>query len=386
MQLEIARELVAASPSETVLKTPLVGSSARMRMVYALIAKLADSNATVLITGESGTGKELVARAIHELSHRREQCFVPVNCGAIPEELLESELFGHVRGAFTGALNARQGRFQLAHGGTLFLDEIGEMSAKLQVKLLRVLQEQQFEPVGSDHASQVDVRVVAATNRDLRAAVQAGKFREDLFYRLNVLPLELPSLRERVGDIPQLIRYFLQLHGSRKGRAALRVDAAALELLERYRWPGNVRELENLIERLVVMNEDGTIRAGELPDYIVQNSVPQHQRSATGMALPLEGVDLDGFLERIENGFIQQALKRTRGNKTSAAELLNLNRTTFIERLRKKGMLQTMRRSPAELAAQRSPAVQAESAPNFSAWNSEAGLLPDWQELSDLTI
>ena len=206
-----------------------------MKIVHAVIAKLANNNATVLISGESGTGKELAARAIHELSPRRGQSFVPVNCGAIPEELLESELFGHVRGAFTGALNARQGRFQLAHGGTLFLDEIGEMSPKLQVKLLRVLQEQQFEPVGSDHGVQVDVRVVAATNSELRAAVREGKFREDLFYRLNVLPLELPSLREREGDVPLLIGYFLQLHGSRKGRAVLRVETPTLELLEKYR-------------------------------------------------------------------------------------------------------------------------------------------------------
>ena len=188
-------------PNESAAMNPLVGNSPKMRQIHALINKIADSNSTILITGESGTGKELAARAIHELSPRREQPFVPVNCGAIPEELLESELFGHVRGAFTGAVNSRQGRFQLANGGTLFLDEIGEMSPKLQVKLLRVLQERQFEPVGSDRAVQVDVRVVAATNRDLHVAVREGKFREDLFYRLNVLPVQLPALREREGDI-----------------------------------------------------------------------------------------------------------------------------------------------------------------------------------------
>jgi transcriptional regulator with PAS, ATPase and Fis domain len=384
MQLEIAREFFSTPARETDMNTPLVGASAAMRMVRALIAKLAGNTATVLITGESGTGKELAARAIHDLSSRRGQSFVPVNCGAIPEELLESELFGHVRGAFTGALNARQGRFQLAHGGTLFLDEIGEMSAKLQVKLLRVLQEQQVEPVGSDHAVQVEVRVVAATHRDLRAAVQQGRFREDLFYRLNVLPLELPSLRERDGDIALLIRYFLQLHGSRKGRGVLRVDALALELLEKYRWPGNVRELENLIERLVVMNDDGVIRAAELPDYVVHNSVPQHHHGAGDVSLPLEGVDLDGFLERIENGFIQQALKRTRGNKTTAAELLNLNRTTFIERLRKKGMLQAARRP--EAGARQNPPPLVESAPNFTSWNSTAPAFADQQSLADVTV
>ena len=232
MHLEMSRELPNQANNFGTLSLPLVGSSPRMRIVRALIAKLAGNNSTVLITGESGTGKELAARAIHEMSPRREHPFVPVNCGAIPEELLESELFGHIRGAFTGAVNARQGRFQLANGGTLFLDEIGDMSPKLQVKLLRVLQERQFEPVGSDHSMQVDVRVLAATNRDLRVAVREGKFREDLFYRLNVLPLELPSLREREGDIPVLIHYFLHRHGQRKGKRLLQLESPAMAALE----------------------------------------------------------------------------------------------------------------------------------------------------------
>ena len=346
MQLEIVQPVTKGPPVDIALTNPLVGNSPCMRVVRSLIEKIANSNSTVLITGESGTGKELAARAIHENSPRRDQPFVPVNCGAIPEELLESELFGHVRGAFTGAVNARQGRFQLANGGTLFLDEIGEMSFKLQVKLLRVLQERQCEPVGSDHPVQVDVRVVAATHRDLRVAVREGRFREDLFYRLNVLPLELPSLRMREGDITLLIRHFLKLHGRRKGKAALEVDAAAMALLECYNWPGNVREVENLVERLVVLNEGGLIRVSDLPDYVANNSMPQHQKTAE-VSLPDQGVDLDGLLERIENGFIQQALERSRGNKTMAAELLNLNRTTFIERLRKKGMLQPGRRNVA---------------------------------------
>ncbi len=243
-----------------------------MGMARALIARVAANDSTVLITGESGTGKELAARAIHNLSCRREQAFVPVNCGAIPEELLESELFGHVRGAFTGAVNGRQGRFQLANGGTLFLDEIGEMSPKLQVKLLRVLQEHECEPVGSDHAVQVDVRVVTATHRDLRLAVHEGRFREDLFYRLNVLPLELPSLREREGDVALLIGYFLDVQGRRKNKKILQVENAAMSALERYSWPGNVRELENLVERLVVLNDDGVIRPSDLPDYILNNA------------------------------------------------------------------------------------------------------------------
>jgi transcriptional regulator with PAS, ATPase and Fis domain len=344
MELEINQRAAIDSQLNYILENSLVGNSPRMRIVRALISKLAHSDSTVLITGESGTGKELAARAIHEISARRGQAFVPVNCGAIPEELLESELFGHVRGAFTGAMNARQGRFQLAHGGTLFLDEIGEMSPKLQVKLLRVLQERQFDPVGSDHAVQVDVRVVTATNQDLRVAVHEGKFRGDLFYRLNVLPLELPPLRDREGDIGLLVRHFLSLHGRRNGKAMLQVDSTAMTVLEKYHWPGNVREVENLIERLVVLSENGTIRTDDLPDYVVNNSVLQHQ-SSTQVTLPEQGVDLDGVLERIENGFIEQALQRSRGNKTIAAELLKLNRTTFIERLRKKGMLQTARRN-----------------------------------------
>ena len=343
MEFEASPRLTEESAEGSLAMNPLVGNSPKMRQVHSLINKVADSNSTILITGESGTGKELAARAIHELSPRREQPFVPVNCGAIPEELLESELFGHVRGAFTGAVNSRQGRFQLANGGTLFLDEIGEMSPKLQVKLLRVLQERQFEPVGSDRAVQVDVRVVAATNRDLHVAVREGKFREDLFYRLNVLPVHLPSLREREGDVPLLVKHFLTLHGLRKAKRAARVEPEAMAVLEKYRWPGNVREVENLVERLIVLNEDGVIRVNELPDYVIQNGSSDQ---SAGAALPASGMDLDRYLEKIENGFICQALERARGNKTLAAGMLNLNRTTFIERLRKKGLLTSARQNP----------------------------------------
>ncbi len=382
MQLDFSQHPSTATRNIDDIDQPLVGASAPMRVVHSLIAKLANNNATVLITGESGTGKELAARAIHELSARRDQPFVPVNCGAIPEELLESELFGHVRGAFTGAVNARQGRFQLANRGTLFLDEIGEMSPKLQVKLLRVLQERQCEPVGSDHAVEVDVRVIAATHCDLRSGVREGKFREDLFYRLNVLPLELPSLREREGDVALLVHYFLKMHGRRKGKAQLNIEAPAMAALENYFWPGNVREVENLIERLVVLNEDGSIRAGDLPDYVVNNLHSEPKRG-NEVVLPHDGIDLDGILERIENGFIQQALQRTRGNKTTAAELLNLNRTTFIERLRKKGMLQTARRAPAVASgATLLPSPEA----NFTSWNAVASLFADGQSLADVTV
>ena len=350
MHLKAEQRFMEESAEEKIPTHGLVGTSPKMRAVHALIGKIASSNSTVLISGESGTGKELAARAIHNLSPRKNEQFVPVNCGAIPEELLESELFGHVRGAFTGAINARQGRFQLANGGTLLLDEIGEMSPKLQIKLLRVLQERQFEPVGSDRATQVDVRVVAATNRDLHVAVREGKFRDDLFYRLNVLPLQLPSLREREGDTLLLVRHFLEVHGHRKGKAVTQVDDEAMQVIVNYRWPGNVREVENLVERLIVLNEDGVIRLSDLPDYIIHNMPPQ-QAATSNVSLPATGVDLDGFLETIENGFIQQALQRSRGNKTLAAGLLNLNRTTFIERLRKKGLLNSARQNTLPLEA-----------------------------------
>jgi transcriptional regulator with GAF, ATPase, and Fis domain len=319
----------------------LVGQSASMRRVFELTSKLALSDATVLISGESGTGKELVARTIHALSPRASQPFVPVNCAAIPEELLESELFGHVRGAFTGAINARLGRFQLANEGTLFLDEIGDMSPKLQVKLLRVLQEREFEPVGSDKPVRVDVRVVAATNRDLLLEVKERRFREDLFYRLNVLPIHLPPLRERIGDIPLLVAHFLAWHSQKKGRTVERIEHKALEQLEMYGWPGNVREVENLIERLVILNEDGVIRYRDLPEHIRSGHTNRSEDTplARTLRLPAEGIDLNGVIQKIENGLILQALVRTRGNKTLAAELLRLNRTTLIERMRKKGLL-----------------------------------------------
>jgi DNA-binding NtrC family response regulator len=254
---------------------------------------------------------------------------------------MESQLFGHEKGAFTNAIERHVGCFEQADGGTLFLDEITEMSAEVQPKFLRVLEEGEVRRVGATSTIPVSVRVVAATNRFPSAAVKEGKLREDLFYRLGVFHLELPPLREREGDIPLLIRYFLQLHARRKAKRALRVESSAMGALERYSWPGNVREMENLMERLVVLSDDGVIRIGDLPGYIIHhNSVSQHDKS-TEVSLPSEGLDLDGVLEKIENGFIEKALQRARGNKTMAAKLLKLNRTTFIERLRKKGMLQS---------------------------------------------
>ena len=338
MELHVTELLGEESEESLGTSGPLIGKSQAMLQIFELAMKLARSTATVLVGGESGTGKEMIARTIHNLSPRATRPFVPVNCGAIPEELLESELFGHTRGAFTGASTARQGRFQLAHGGTLFLDEVGEMSAKLQVKLLRVLQEQEFEPVGSDKSVRVDVRVIAATNRDLQVAVKEGRFRGDLFYRLHVLPITLPPLRERHTDIPLLMAHFLLLHSRKKDRTVERLERDALSHLERYGWPGNVRELENLVERLVVLNDDGVIRTSDLPDYVRDycDSTRQENSFLPPLTLPVEGLDLDSLLQELENDFILQALSRTRGNKTLAAELLRLNRTTLIERMRKR--------------------------------------------------
>jgi transcriptional regulator with PAS, ATPase and Fis domain len=330
----------------------MVANSQVMREIFDLILKLADSDANVLIMGESGTGKEMVANAIHHMGGRVAQPFVPVNCAAIPEELLESELFGHVRGAFTGAINARQGRFQLAHNGTLFLDEVGDMSQKLQVKLLRVLQERVFEPVGSDKAVRVDVRVVAATNRELNQAVAEGAFREDLFYRLNVLPVYLPPLRERREDVPLLAAHFLSLQSRKKNKAIHTIEDDALDLLKGYDWPGNVRELENLIERLVVLNDDGVIRAKDMPAYLREKRAAKNELDAR-MALPIDGVDLDALLKIIEADLMRQALSRTGGNKSRAAELLRLNRTTLVERLRRQEMAQGARQFALPLASVR---------------------------------
>jgi transcriptional regulator with PAS, ATPase and Fis domain len=330
----------------------MVAGSEIMRDIFSLIMKLADSDANVLIMGESGTGKEMVAHAIHQLGTRAAQPFIPVNCAAIPEELLESELFGHVRGAFTGAINARQGRFQLAHNGTLFLDEVGDMSQKLQVKLLRVLQERVFEPVGSDKAVRVDVRVVAATNRELNQAVSEGAFREDLFYRLNVLPIYLPPLRERREDIPLLVAHFLDLQSRKKGKSIRAIEDEALAVIKTYDWPGNVRELENLMERLVVLNEGGVIRAKDLPGYLAEKRAAKNEFDAK-MALPLDGVDLDALLKIIEGDLMHQALVRTGGNKSRAAELLRLNRTTLVERLRRQEIAQAARQFAPQLASVR---------------------------------
>ncbi len=313
----------------------IIGKSDAIARVLGVIERVSDTESTVLITGESGTGKELVARALHYNSRRSERPLVTVNCGAIPEELLESELFGHVKGAFTNAVRHREGRFALAHGGTIFLDEIGDMSPTLQVKLLRVLQERTFEPVGSSKTTKVDVRVIAATHQDLGALIEQRRFREDLFYRLNVLPIEVPALRERIDDLPLLIHHFLDLARQERGCRVQAVTDDAIQRLMDYPWPGNVRELENLIERLTVLVGEGEIGVEDLPPHVRAEPMPQ----SWAPRVPSTGLDFNAVVGSVEADLIEQALEQTHWNKNRAAQLLGLNRTTLIEKIKKRGIV-----------------------------------------------
>ena len=353
------------------------GNSAPVRRIRKLIEQVAAFDTTVLVTGESGTGKEVVARAIHDASARRDRPFVAVNCGAIPSELLESELFGHEKGAFTGAITARRGRFEMADGGTLFLDEIGDMPLQMQVKILRVLQERTFERVGANRSSHCDVRIIAATHRNLEEAIDKGTFREDLYYRLNVFPIEMPPLRERTEDLPVLIDDLVHML-DRSGQGRVRFTADAVHALRSYRWPGNVRELANLIERMAVLYPNAAVDAACLPkrycaDAAVLRDSLEVRREATGGAvvfptvaassvvastvvpvvansetvvrtlpqlddLPAEGVNLKDHIEAIELSLIRQALAQAGGVVAHAAKLLNTRRTTLVEKLRKYGL------------------------------------------------
>jgi DNA-binding NtrC family response regulator len=330
----------------------IIGKSRPMKLLFQLLETVAPTSSTILITGETGTGKEVVSRAIHHNSPRRMHRFVALNCSAIPETLLEAELFGHVRGAFTGAVGNRQGRLEQAHKGTLFLDEVGTMSPALQMKLLRVLQEREFERVGDSHTTKVDVRVIAATNNDLARMVAEGQFREDLFYRLNVIPVQLPPLRDRKEDIALLVQHFLERFqrerhtgperrsadravppASGERRSSLTVSQEAMRRLMAYQWPGNVRQLENAVERAVAFAAGrGQIDVGDLPVEIQQAQEPT---LASTVALPEDGVDLDVFIANIERELIQRSLERTGGNKGQAARLLNLKRTTLVEKLKR---------------------------------------------------
>ena len=310
----------------------VIGDSDALTTLFDVVDRVAPSLCTVLITGESGTGKEVVANAVHRASARADKPFVVVNCGAIPENLLESELFGHVRGAFTGATSNKSGRVALAEGGTLFLDEIGELPLALQVKLLRLLQQHEYSRVGDARTYRADVRIVAATNVALEDAVRAGSFRKDLFYRLNVIHLRVPSLREHSTDIPALIEHFLTTTSVRTGRSDVTLSSSAMNLLSTWTWPGNVRELENTIERAVVFCRGNVVEPEDLPSTIRGlGSIPP-----AGPALPDSGVDLRKAVEGFENDLIRQALERTGWNKNQAARLLNLNRTTLVEMLKRK--------------------------------------------------
>jgi transcriptional regulator with PAS, ATPase and Fis domain len=311
----------------------IVGKSRGMREIFDLVDRVADSDSNIVITDETGTGKGLVARAIHRRSHRRGQPFVHINCGAIPENLVESEFFGHVRGAFTGATAAKPGKFALANGGTLCLDEIGDMNLDLQVKILRALEEREFEPVGGVKTVKIDVRVIALTQHNLEQAVDKGDFREDLFFRLCVIPFTLPALRERRSDIPLLADYFLNHFNRTKHAAVTGFSGEALDRMCCHAWPGNVRELKNLLERLVVLKREGEICVDDLPEKLRHASGGSF--TPCDMELPTDGICLNSAVSEFERTLIYQSLKKTNGVKKKAAELLNIKRTTLVEKIKR---------------------------------------------------
>jgi transcriptional regulator with GAF, ATPase, and Fis domain len=319
------------------IRDTIIGRCGAMRCVFELAQRVAAVDSTLLIQGETGTGKGLLARAIHAASPRGKGPFVTLNCGAIPETLLESELFSHVRGAFTGATATKTGKFALAAGGTIFLDEIGDMSLDLQVKLLRVLEEGEFEPVGGERTQRTDVRVIAATHRDLEAAVAEGRFRDDLYYRICIIPIALPPLRERGQDIELLMTHFVERFREPMAVGPLAFSAEALALLRRHRWPGNIRELRNLSERLVVLKGEGEVRAEDLPVSMRENGA-----GGSGDPLPVElgddGVCLNTAVGEYEKLLILRSLEKANGVKNQAAKLLHLNRTTLVEKIKRYGI------------------------------------------------
>ncbi len=360
----------------------IIGQSTTLAEVFRVLMKVAPTDSTVLVTGESGTGKELLVRALHSNSERSAKPFVPINCGAIPKELLESELFGHEKGAFTHAIRSRPGRFELGDGGTVFLDEIGEMDLSLQVKILRVLQEKEIERVGGSGIKKVDVRIIAATNRDLEQEVAAGRFREDLYYRLNVIPLHLPPLRERGGDVLLLVRHFLKNFCKKKKRQPLELSTLTARILSAYPWPGNVRELENFMERLSILVDGNIVEVDDLPQKILDavgplDDLPEIDTNIQPESTVIDSAEVDAkkeevgsvvtekisptnvvsqgfvwpslhdlekfdmglkeFLDSIEERLLDEALEQSQGVKNHAAELLRIKRTTLIEKLKKKG-------------------------------------------------
>lgn len=355
-QADIYHRSGSSSGNTKTLFRSLVGNSRAIREIRRLIDQVADSEANVMILGESGTGKEVVARNLHYHSNRRDNPFVPVNCGAIPPDLLESELFGHEKGAFTGAISARQGRFEMANSGTLFLDEIGDMPLSMQVKLLRVIQERMFERVGSNKSIKANVRIIAATHRNLEKEVEEGRFREDLFYRLNVFPIEMPPLRERTEDIPLLIEELITRMEYEK-RGSVRLTQNAIAALCQYKWLGNVRELSNLVERLIIMFPNGVVDLRDLPEKyrrdvavadlpqvespledIVEIDILTQQDINAPMRIPVDGIDLKEHLTNLESSLIRQALEDVDGVVAHAAKRLNMRRTTLVEKMRKYGL------------------------------------------------
>jgi DNA-binding NtrC family response regulator len=314
----------------------IVGNSEAITQTFELIKKVADTDSTVLILGESGTGKELINRAIHYNSLRREGPLIPVNCAAIPEELLESELFGHERGAFTHAVRTRIGRFEMASGGTIFLDEIADMSPSLQVKILRVLQDRSFERIGGVKTIKVDIRVIAATNQNLEEMVRLNRFREDLYYRLNVIPIRVPPLRKRVSDIPLLVQHFLHEFSRKKKKPIKRLSPEAMDRLLNHAWPGNIRELENLMERLVILSEGEEIQVSELPDRFRGQPAASPGKP---QEIPEQGIHLTAAVQEFERDLILKALDKSNWVKSRAAQLLHLNRTTLLEKMKKQNIL-----------------------------------------------
>jgi transcriptional regulator with PAS, ATPase and Fis domain len=337
----------------------IVGDSASIHKIFQLVEKAANSDSTVMIFGESGTGKELIARSLHESSDRSSKAFVAVNCGAIPHDLLESELFGYEKGSFTGAVNTRVGRMELAHEGTIFLDEIGDMPAPLQVKLLRVLSEREIDRIGGSKSIPINVRVIAATNVNIEESIKQGKFREDLFYRLNIIPVHMPPLRERKTDIPLLVNYFLRRFNESKNKSFKAVDAEAMSILIDYEWPGNIRELQNFVERMVVLGAGETLTRRDLPEKVLDGAseepwTPLKEEEPTESpaemirrsfqnaspfpvfaGIPEEGINLKQAVEDFEREILEEALERTGWVKNKAAALLGLNRTTLVEKLKK---------------------------------------------------
>jgi two-component system, NtrC family, nitrogen regulation response regulator NtrX len=332
LELRQAREVNRRLREQLGEDDPMVGESERMRELRGLIARVAPTEARVLITGESGTGKELAAAAIHRLSARALGPFIRLNCAAIPRDLVESELFGHEKGAFTGASERRRGRFELADGGTLLLDEIGDLSAEAQAKLLRALEAGEIERVGGDQPIRIDVRIVASTNRDLQADVAAGRFREDLFYRLHVIPIHMPALRERLGDVRQLVSHFLERHRSRTAMVPPRVGPAAMEELERHSWPGNVRELANIVERLIILHAGAELGAAEVRSVLLGS--PTNPVAARGNGGSCDG-SLTSLLDGFERDLIQAALDQADGSVTEAARRLHTDRANLYRRIRR---------------------------------------------------